>query len=239
MNTHTDKTQENKNKAVANAVSQKQSGGGSTFQFADNRPEAIAQRKLQEMGNNTQQVSQLRAFQDMANSSPRAKQVAQLQAIADDPSIQQQQLIHKKENNVGLSNNLKSSIESRSNMSMDNVNAVQLMKKKGTPLDGAHLRVDQFGDNWSTLDRETYMKNHDLKEQSSKFAEGKFIKTLKDGSIILTDTTGQYWRHEHAQNVGQYYDKNHTVSANNADTHFWISSNQKKKVQDTVQLKKS
>jgi len=40
---------ENRSRAVASAVSQNQSGGESTFQFVDNRPEAIAQRKLQEI----------------------------------------------------------------------------------------------------------------------------------------------------------------------------------------------
>ncbi len=52
MNTHSDKTQENKGQSVSNAISQKSSSGESTFQFVDNRPEAIAQRKLQEIANN-------------------------------------------------------------------------------------------------------------------------------------------------------------------------------------------
>lgn len=74
MNTHADKTKENKSHAVANVVSQKQSGGESTFQFVDNRPEAVAQRKLQDMVYNSPQVKKLRAFQVMANNSPQAKQ---------------------------------------------------------------------------------------------------------------------------------------------------------------------
>ena len=53
MNTHADKTQENKSQSVSNVESQMQSGGESTFKFVDNRPEAIAQRKLQEMANNS------------------------------------------------------------------------------------------------------------------------------------------------------------------------------------------
>ena len=51
MNTHADKTQENKSQSVTTAFAQKQKGGAS-FQFVDNRPEAIAQRKLQEVANN-------------------------------------------------------------------------------------------------------------------------------------------------------------------------------------------
>jgi len=68
MNTHADKKQENKNQSVANETSQKQRGSESTLQFVDNRPEAIAQRKLHELANNSPQVSQLKAFQDMADN---------------------------------------------------------------------------------------------------------------------------------------------------------------------------
>lgn len=56
MNTHTDKTQENKSLPVANEMSKKQSSTASTFQFSDNRPETIVQRKLQKMANKSPQV---------------------------------------------------------------------------------------------------------------------------------------------------------------------------------------
>jgi hypothetical protein len=120
MNTHTDKTQENKSQSVANTVSQKQSGE-STFQFEDNRPEAIAQRKLQEMANNSPQVSQLRAFQDMANKNSQAKLTAQFQSMAGNSSSQKQQPIQKKENKTGLPDNLKTGMENLSGMSLDEV----------------------------------------------------------------------------------------------------------------------
>lgn len=70
MNTHADKTQGNKNQSFASTVSKKQSASESTFQFVDNRPEAVTQRKLQEI----------------ANNSPQAKQAAQLQAITKNSS---------------------------------------------------------------------------------------------------------------------------------------------------------
>jgi hypothetical protein len=121
MNTHADKTEKNKSQTVTAETSQLQSGGKSTFQFVDNRPEAIAQRKLQEMANNSPQVSQLKAFQDMANNSPQAKQMTQLQAMADNYTAQQQQTIQKKENNTGLPDNLKTGMENLSGMSLDDV----------------------------------------------------------------------------------------------------------------------
>ncbi|WP_250565822.1 DUF4157 domain-containing protein [Adonisia turfae] len=77
-----EKSKENKSQSVVNKIIQKQSGGVSTFQFVDNRPEAIAQRKLQEVASNSPKISQLRALQDMTNNGPQAKQTAQLQAYA-------------------------------------------------------------------------------------------------------------------------------------------------------------
>jgi hypothetical protein len=93
--------------------SQIQSSSESTFQFIDNRPEAVAQRKLQEM----------------ANNSPQAKQAAQFQAMADDHSAQQHNPIQKKanpepsrrENNNGLPDNLKTGMENLSGLSLDDV----------------------------------------------------------------------------------------------------------------------
>jgi hypothetical protein len=58
MNTHADKSQENKSQSVANGTPQKQGSSESTFQFVDNRPEAVTQRKLQEIANNSPQAKQ-------------------------------------------------------------------------------------------------------------------------------------------------------------------------------------
>ena len=69
MNTHADKMQEKKNQSVAAESSKIQSSGESTFQFVDNRSEAIAQRKLQEMAKNSQRVMQLKSFQRMISDS--------------------------------------------------------------------------------------------------------------------------------------------------------------------------
>ena len=52
MNIHADKTLDNKSKSVANEVPQKLSCTDSTFQFVDNRSEAIVQRKFQTIANN-------------------------------------------------------------------------------------------------------------------------------------------------------------------------------------------
>jgi hypothetical protein len=121
MNTHADKSRENKSQTVSHGESQKRSSGESTFQFVDNRPETVAQRKLQEIANNSPQVSQLRAFQDMANNSPQAKETAQMQSMEDNHSAKQRQPIQKKENNTGLPDTLKTGMENLSGMSLDDV----------------------------------------------------------------------------------------------------------------------
>lgn len=79
MNTHADKTPNNKSQSVAQEVSQKRSSSESTFKFVDNRPEAIAQRKLQEMANNSLQTMQLRSFEKIASNSLQAKKNVPLQ----------------------------------------------------------------------------------------------------------------------------------------------------------------
>lgn len=59
----------NESRAVANSVAQKKSGVPQGFGFVDNRPEAIAQRKLQEI----------------ANSNPKIQQAVQLPINSDFP----------------------------------------------------------------------------------------------------------------------------------------------------------
>ena len=53
MTTHADKTQEDKSQYFSNAKSNTLTADEPTFQFVDNRMEAVAQRKLQKMANNS------------------------------------------------------------------------------------------------------------------------------------------------------------------------------------------
>ena len=68
---------------AAHSVTQKKSDGKQGFRFEDNRPEAIAQRKLQETANNSPRTVQLRAFQDMAKNGSLAEQTLQLKRVAN------------------------------------------------------------------------------------------------------------------------------------------------------------
>jgi hypothetical protein len=105
MNAHADKIQENKNQSVGIVVSQLHNSRESSIQFIDNRPEVIAQRKLQQLVNNNPQTQQIVKFQAMANSH----------------SVQQSQPIQKKSNNTGLPDDLKTGVENLSGISLDNV----------------------------------------------------------------------------------------------------------------------
>ncbi|PSL45603.1 hypothetical protein CLV51_104309 [Chitinophaga niastensis] len=79
-------TRENKNNTVTDGTAKKQSHSSAAFHFADNRPAAIAQRKMQEFANNSQQVKHLMTIHQMANNSIHAKGAMQMQQIANTPS---------------------------------------------------------------------------------------------------------------------------------------------------------
>ncbi|ELR69289.1 hypothetical protein C900_05173 [Fulvivirga imtechensis AK7] len=103
MPTHAEKKHENKKQPAANEVSRKRDDHSPAFQFVDNRPEAIAQRALQEVVNN----------------SPQVKEAAQLQAKS--ANAIQNSSSQKKNNNTGLPDHLKTGIEALSGHSMDDV----------------------------------------------------------------------------------------------------------------------
>ena len=66
MKTHLDKKQDNSQRTSDTQLQRNNSQP--TFQFVDNRPEAIAQRKLQESANNSPQAQEQQAIQRMANN---------------------------------------------------------------------------------------------------------------------------------------------------------------------------
>lgn len=100
--------------------------------LADNRPEAMAQRKLAEMMNNSPRVLQQRALSDAIHNSPRmAAQRHEVSALFGGavkpkrdgamPAEASPAPREEKINKTGLPNQLQSGIESLSGMSMDHV----------------------------------------------------------------------------------------------------------------------
>jgi hypothetical protein len=78
MNTHAEKTKKNKSNTASFSAVQNQSTSKSSFQLTDNRQEAVAQRKLKEIADNSPGVAQLSAIQDIANKSSHDNKSAQL-----------------------------------------------------------------------------------------------------------------------------------------------------------------
>lgn len=81
--------------AAAHSVTQKKSNGKQDFGFVDNRPKAIAQRKLREVGNKSPRAMQLKAFHDITNakSSPNGFHTIQKVGLENlsEPKINQLQ----------------------------------------------------------------------------------------------------------------------------------------------------
>ena len=69
MNTHADKTQENKSQSVSNDESRMKSRRESTFQLVNNRPEVVTQRKLQSIANNNPGANYVAQLSTMESTS--------------------------------------------------------------------------------------------------------------------------------------------------------------------------
>lgn len=121
MNTHADKTSENKNQSLSTDDSVSYSASESALQFARNRAQTIVQNKLQEQANTGQAATQLKAAQKMVNSSLQVQQTTQLQAMANNHAVYQKQPEEKKANNTGLPDALKTGMESLSGIALDDV----------------------------------------------------------------------------------------------------------------------
>ena len=109
MQSYAEKKQENLSTAAANSFSKHSNCSVSAVTILDNRPEAVAQRKLQELAKISLQMKPGTAYQKLANSRLQAQKTPQLQAT------------QKKENNTGLPGKLKAGIENLSGYSMDDV----------------------------------------------------------------------------------------------------------------------
>lgn len=120
MNTHTDKVPENKNQSAFRNDSSKKGSMESSFQFTDNRAEAINQRKLHEIANNSMEASH--AAQMKAIASNYSGNSIQMAGREEEELLQGKfETIQKKKNNTGLPDELKSGIENLSGQSLDDV----------------------------------------------------------------------------------------------------------------------
>ena len=107
MNAYADKTQDGKSPSGTDNASRTQPTDEQALSFADNRPEAVAQRKLQAAMTGDAGVQQLKSKADQF----AAQQVQLKQDGENDPSP----------NRTGMPDQLKAGIESLSGLSMDHV----------------------------------------------------------------------------------------------------------------------
>jgi len=117
MHTTADKTSDTKDRPASH---DSRNTSEPALQFADNRAETAAQRKLQSGGDQRPQVRQLRAVQAMADQSP--SKPAQLKKAPEEELLQSKAApVQKKANDTGLPDNLKAGVENLSGHSMDDV----------------------------------------------------------------------------------------------------------------------
>jgi Transglutaminase-like superfamily len=87
MHTHTDKKTGTESNAVANGLSVYQNSDPKSFQLKNKRPEALTQRKIQEIINDSEQVNQLKIIQSLADSKG-AKQLRTEKAVTTTAVVQ-------------------------------------------------------------------------------------------------------------------------------------------------------
>ncbi|MFT5821448.1 MAG: hypothetical protein ACI8ZM_002701 [Crocinitomix sp.] len=73
MNSHADKTHKDKSQSLTNSVSKKQNSGASAFQFEDNRPEAIIQKRLMKNISNSQPLQLQKLSSQVSQTSDSDK----------------------------------------------------------------------------------------------------------------------------------------------------------------------
>ncbi len=116
MKTHAEKTQNLSPKAPQKNHGALQNDGESAAQLVDNRPEALAQLKLQANVNLSPQVQQFKASQEIANGF-----TAQRKGNTTNPSAESAAPAAKKNNATGLPDQLKAGVEQLSGFAMDDV----------------------------------------------------------------------------------------------------------------------
>lgn len=91
MNTHTDKTQNNKRQSAASGISIAENMNGSLLHFVDNRLETVVQQKLQEAADNSKQAKETTQLQTLVDQyAPRVDHLTQLSSGA--PTVIQRRL---------------------------------------------------------------------------------------------------------------------------------------------------
>lgn len=85
MHAHADRIQSRRTRLAAYGFSERTHDRGSAIQFADHRPESAAQRKLQDLADNSPRANQLRAYQEAADEHVSNTEAANEQSVGTYP----------------------------------------------------------------------------------------------------------------------------------------------------------
>lgn len=96
------KPKENKSRGVANSVSQKKSNEKQGFGFVDNRPEAIAQRKLQNQANSNFLNSQAISLNERPNYNTLSYKTAKSNSVTEEHNSSSYVKPLQRKNDVGM-----------------------------------------------------------------------------------------------------------------------------------------
>lgn len=169
MSTRADKTQEKKSKSAANAVAQRNKSSNSTFQFVDNRPDAIVQKKLRETAVGGLRATQLSA---LPNKSPKRDTIQRQTESAGE----------QVENQTGMPDQLKSGLEQLSGLDLS---AVRVHRNSARPAQlNAHAYA-QGQDIHLSPGQERHLPHegwHVVQQM-----QGRVKPTMQEGSVAIND----------------------------------------------------
>ena len=167
MYTKVEKPKENKSKSVANAIGQKKSIGKQGFRFVDNRPEAVAQRKLQEMANNNQIIkSTHKVTQLVSKISPLKSSIkSKANKNARRKALSGVKKIHPMDSKKISSKALEKTIQQFF------PGAIVLPKKFNSNFHSAHKIQDELLSTKATLNLAHHLKSQGQNEQAKELIE--------------------------------------------------------------------
>ncbi len=189
MNAYTDNTIENKTHSVVAARSLKQTSVESSFEFVDNRQDAIAQRKLQEAINNSTHVQQLQAYQEMANNIPQAIRLRAFQEMANNSS-QAKQAVQGRFNAIQLTQEE----EEEAFRDLENLHRIDQENSRWTPSGS----IPAVGDNISSTE--------DFTESFETILRNGSPLSLSELMNIIPRNAPNTWRPEPRIQVGFRYE---------------------------------
>lgn len=197
-------------------ISQKQSGRESNLELADNLPEAIAQKKLQEIAYSKPCASQTRGFQKIANSSSQVQQAIELQSKADH-LVEARMISHPPVIQRLVSGDTMNVWDQEHNqtIALDSGNANT--PEKSVSLDGGNITVNVSEHaanhfvNRHTI-KEFSFKDENIKDVNSFWETGQTKATVADRGVTVIKGLEKDIKEKVSEGGGAVFSKNNKVA---------------------------